>query len=238
MAGPARVLVVTGHPDDMEILCGGTLLRYREQGAEVTVCHSCNGDLGHMVIMPEPLAELRWKEADEAAKIGGLHHETLGYHDLGITETPEKIARLAGIIRKSRPTVIITHDPNDYMADHSDVPHLVLKASFVATLPHAEGVEGEVYPVVTPVYFMDTIMGVGFVPEDYVDITGVIDTKERMLRAHRSQVDWLRDHDNIDVVDNMRVCARYRGLQCGVKFAECFRRNRQWPRVTPERLLP
>ena len=238
MAKAMRVLVVTAHPDDMEILCGGTVARYVARGDEVTVCHACNGHLGHVQIPPEELVRIRWDEAEASARLLGIHHHTLGLPDLGLAETPDALAKLASLIRKVRPTVIITHDPDDYMPDHSDLAHLVLKASFIATLPHYEGLEGEVYPVVPPVYFMDTVMGIGFVPEEYVDITDTFETKRQMLECHASQVQWLRDHDNIDVVEHMRICARYRGLQCGVEYAEGFRRYRIWPRMTPERLLP
>jgi len=238
MAEKARVLVVTAHPDDMEILCGGTVARYSGRGDEVTVCHACTGHLGHMVIEPEKLVPMRWDEAEQASSIAGARHLSLGLPDLGVVESEEVMTHLAGIMRDVRPTVVITHDPNDYMPDHADLAHLVLKASFIATLPQYKGVPGELYPVVPPVYFMDTLMGVGFVPEEYVDITDAFDVKRAMLECHRSQVDWLRDHDHIDVVENMRICARYRGLQCGVKYAEGFRRHRVWPRITPGRLLP
>ncbi len=238
MSEPARILVVTAHPDDMEILCGGTVAKFRARGDEVTLCHVCTGDLGHMEIPPEKLAPMRWQEAQNAVDIVGAAHTTLGFSDLHVVESEESVGRLAEIIREVRPTLIITHDPNDYMADHSDVAHLVLKASFVATLPHYEGVVGEMYPVVPPVYYMDTLMGIQSTPEEYVDITEFFDTKRRMLECHESQVVWLREHDGIDVVDNMTVVARFRGLQCGVRYAEAFRCHRSWARVKPERLLP
>ena len=238
MPDAARVMVVTAHPDDMEILCGGTLARFAARGDEVTVCHACNGNMGHVEIPPDELVGIRWEEAERAAAIIGARHVTLGLPDLGLVEAEEPIAELASIMREVRPTVLITHDPDDYMPDHSDLAHLVLKASFVATLPQYAGLRGDVYPLVPPVYFLDTIMGVGFQPEDYVDITDHFDTKRRMLECHASQVDWLRDHDRIDVLEHMRIWAQFRGLQSGVRYAEAFRRHRVWPRMTPERLLP
>ncbi len=238
MARKVRVLAVTAHPDDMEILCGGTLAKYAARGDDVTICHACNGNKGHVEIPPEKLVEIRWAEADKAARIIGARHASLGIPDLGVAENPEVLAELASVIREVRPTVIFTHDPEDYMPDHSDLGRIVLKASFVATLPQEEGLRGKVYSVVPPVYFLDTIMGVGFVPEEYVDVTDHFDEKRRMLKCHKSQVEWLRDHDGIDVVEDMTICSRYRGLQCGVKYAEAFRRHRVWQRSAPGRLLP
>ena len=238
MSDSRSVLVVTAHPDDAEILCGGTIARYRAAGDDVAICHACTGNLGHVEIPPSELAPMRWDEAERAAAVVGAKHYTLGCGDLHLIEAEEVVRRLAGIIREVRPTVIITHDPGDYMPDHTDVAPIVLKASFVATLPQYDGVGGEVWGVVPPVYFMDTIMGVGFEPEEYVDISETYETKTRMLECHESQVKWLRDHDGIDIMENIRVLSRYRGLQCGAEYAEAFRRHRVWPRMTAERLLP
>jgi N-acetylglucosamine malate deacetylase 1 len=238
VAQQASVLVVTAHPDDMEILCGGTVAKYRARGDEVTICHACSGHLGHMEIEPDVLVPMRWDEAQRGADIVGARHTTLGLDDLHVVNTEDVVCRLAGIMREARPTVILTHDPNDYMPDHSDLAEIVLKASFVATLPHYKGVDGEVWPVVPPVYFCDTLMGIGFAPEDYVDISDTIETKLSMLACHASQVDWLRDHDGIDVIANTRTVAQFRGLQCGVPYAEAFRKHHAWLRVTPQNPLP
>ena len=59
-------------------------------------------------------------------------------------------------------------------------------------------------------------MGLGFHPTEYVDVTSTIETKVAMLEAHESQLTWLRDHDGIDIVEQMRAATRFRGLQCGV----------------------
>ena len=81
-------------------------------------------------------------------------------------------------------------------------------------------------------------MGLGFQPTEYVDVSGVIDTKTAMLEAHHTQLTWLRDHDGVDVVEQMRTVTRFRGLQCGVGFAEGFVPCLTWLRPTTRRLLP
>ena len=53
-----NVLAVGCHPDDLEIACGGTLAKYVDQGADVYMCHVANGNMGHVEILPEPLANL------------------------------------------------------------------------------------------------------------------------------------------------------------------------------------
>ena len=91
---------------------------------------------------------------------------------------------------------------------------------------------------VTPIYFMENAYGVDFLPQDYVDITDEIDIKEKALGCHKSQVDWLRDHDNFDLLRYVRLAGEYRGVQCGAKFAEVFRKLDVSLRVTANRLLP
>ena len=66
------VLAITCHPDDMELDCSGTLIKYKKQGHDVIACHAANGNMGHMVIMPDELREMRRKEAQNAAALAGF----------------------------------------------------------------------------------------------------------------------------------------------------------------------
>ena len=59
-----------------------------------------------------------------------------------------------------------------------------------------------------------------------------------MLECHESQMKWMRDHDGIDFAEFVKTCARYRGLQCGVQYAEGFTQCLAWPKIVPARLLP
>ena len=138
---------------------------------------------------------------------------------------------------KYQPDVIITHSPDDYMPDHVAVSHLVFDASFAASVPNYKtAVPGKA--AITPIYYMDNLAGVNFMPTEYVDISDTIETKMEMLECHESQLKWMRDHDHIDFAEFVRTCARFRGLQCGVQYAEAFRTCVAWPKVVPARLLP
>jgi LmbE family N-acetylglucosaminyl deacetylase len=123
------------------------------------------------------------------------------------------------------------------MSDHNETSKLVFDCSFHATLPLLETRQPN-YTNVTPIYYMDTLMGLGFQPTEYVDVTSVIETKTRMLEAHQTQLTWLRDHDGVDVVEQMRTVTRFRGLQCGVEYAEGFVPCLTWLRPRTTRLLP
>ena len=233
-----RVLAVGAHPDDLEILCGGTLTRYVREGHEVVMCHATRGDRGSFVHSREEIAEIRGRESRRAAEIAGAEHATLGFSDGEILASdPEQRRALVDLVREVRPDAIITHFPDDYMSDHNEISKLVFDCSFHATLPLFETGKPP-HELVTPIFYMDTVMGIGFLPTEYVDVTETIETKVAMLEAHESQLTWLRDHDGVDIVGQMRTTTRFRGQQCGVEYAEGFRQCAAWLRGTTRRLLP
>jgi LmbE family N-acetylglucosaminyl deacetylase len=233
-----RVLAVGAHPDDLEILCGGTLARYVEDGHEVVMCHASRGDRGSFVHTSEEIAGIRNAEARRAAEICGAEHTTLGFSDGEINAADHDQQRaVVDLVREARPDVIITHWRGDYHSDHDEISKLVFDCSFHATLPLYE-TRLPHHTAVTPIYFMETVMGLGFQPTEYVDVSGTIEKKAAMLEAHASQLTWLRDHDGIDVVEQMKTASRFRGLQCGVGYAEGFVPCLTWLRATTRRLLP
>lgn len=233
-----NVLVVSCHPDDMEISCAGTLLRCKKRGDNVTVCHVANGNMGHVVIEPEELGPLRIEEAKASGKIAGFDVVTLNVGDLLVDESSkEQHDKLVAVIRKVKPDFIITHGPDDYMRDHVATGKLTFAASFAASVPHYERQLGEATKV-TPIFYMENASCIGSEPEYYVDITDELETKLQMLACHQSQLVWLRDHDNVDILAKTRTYAAFRGMQCGVEYAEGFRRLKADLRNPTERLLP
>jgi hypothetical protein len=113
----------------------------------------------------------------------------------------------------------------------------VLDSSFHASVPYVK-TEHEHHPKVPVIYYMETTLGMEFIPSMYVDITETFITKMKMLSKHQSQLKWLMEHDNLSVLDAMETLARFRGYQCGVRYAEGFNPCLRWPRVVPQRLLP
>lgn len=234
-----NVVAVGCHPDDLEIGCGGTLAKLAEAGHRVTMVHVANGDKGHKVIPPAELKVIRAQEARNAGKLIGADVIGLGIPDLSVkADNDELIRQLAEVFRSCQPDFIITHPPEDYMKDHMEVSRAVFDASFAATVPHYEPAVGQACGKVPPLYYMDTLAGVGFLPNEYVDITAQIETKLKMNACHESQIKWLFEHDGIDFLDFVRTVSKFRGLQCGAAYAEGFKLCQTWPRLPSARLLP
>jgi LmbE family N-acetylglucosaminyl deacetylase len=233
-----RVLAVAAHPDDLELLCGGTLARFVAEGHEVVMCHVCAGDRGSFVHTSEEIAAIRLEEARRAAAVAGAGHAALGLSDGEVNAgDPDQRRMVVDLVRAARPELILTHAPGDYMADHNEVAKLVLDAAFLATLPLLE-TEQPAHDVVAAIYHFDTVAGVGFAPTEYVDVSGHLDTKLAMLAEHRSQLEWLRDHDGVDILEQTRTHTAFRGYQAGVAYAEGFAPAPAWLRNRTVRLLP
>lgn len=234
-----NILAIEANPDDVELLCAGTLIRYMEGGYKVTVCWITTGDKGSLDTPPQEVAKIRAEEACKAASLIGAEAIPLGIPDGEIYHNEKMRRKLVDVIRKTRPDSIITHSPNDYMSDHTITNQLVFEASFWAGSPGYKGEKDLAICQVRPfIIYMDTVAGVNFLPTEYVDITAVFEKKREMLACHQSQINFLKERDGIDLLEMMTTMARFRGFQCGVTYAEGFQKFEAYLRNTSKRLLP
>ncbi len=238
---PLRVLGLGAHPDDMEWHCGGTLARFAERGDEVFVCHVSNGDKGSYRYSREELASLRRQEARDAAAQIGAASLTCGIPDGEVANTLENQRKVTEAIRQARPDLVIATDPNDYHGDHRAVGEMALHCTFMATCPLYE-CAGPHIERVPMLYFCDTSAGLNFQPTEWVDITAVFEKKVEMMLAHKTQLEWIGSRNDAgardSVAEEFKAIARFRGLQCGVRYAEAFRVCPTAPRIRPFRVLP
>ncbi|MGI6335825.1 MAG: hypothetical protein GX929_03480 [Clostridiales bacterium] len=235
-----RILAIGCHPDDLEIACGGTLAKYAKRGDTVIMCHIANGNMGHAVIMPDELGKIRAKEAQEAGKILGAEEViNIDVGDLYVSRYNEDTQlKVCEVVRYARPDIIITHDTEDYMRDHRETSATTFNASFSTSIVHYVTKSAPFEGNSCPIFYMDNLGGVNFTPTHYVDITDTIEIKLRALEAHESQIKWMLEHDHIDFCDMVRTCSKFRGIQCGVPYAEGFRPCLTWPRISTKHLLP
>ena len=235
-----NVLAVGANPDDVEFLCAGTLARCAKRGDRVAISYLTTGDKGASDVPPEEMAEIRREEAERAARIIGADLFPLGIPDGEVEPTLAWRRRIVEVMRCAAPDLIITHNPHDYMSDHTATSRLVEEASFWAgsAVFRGDPNQAPAHDKRPPVYYMESVLGIGFVPQEYVDITDVMDVKIEMLSQHRSQLRFMKERDGLDFLDCMITAARYRGYQCGVEYAEGFIPERIYPSVSTARILP
>ena len=124
------ILAIGAHPDDIELIAGGTLIRAQMLGKSTGIVDLAAGEMAS-----RGTPELRSQEAAKAAKMMGVAtRENLGFPDGGIQNTPETRAKLAVVIRRLQPKVVITHSLHGRHPDHPIVAQLVRDACFVAGL--------------------------------------------------------------------------------------------------------
>ena len=86
--------------------------------------------------------------------------------------------------------------------------------------------------------YMEPITGLGAQPTMYIDITPFFEKKCELLRFHKSQMEYMAKWASWDLVEYAKIVNRFRGLQCGVKYAEAFTPVLSYSRLRPEPNLP
>ena len=231
-------LAILAHPDDVEFLCAGTLIRlHREQAWEIHIASMTPGDCGSVEYGPEEIARLRRGEGAAAAQsIGGVYH-CLEERDLRVIYNEPALEKVVRLINMVRPSVVFTHSPDDYHLDHEQTSKLVRAATFAAPIPnflHTRPHAAELHPPlehIPHVYYCDPLEGVdsfgqAIAPAFRIDVSRVIDEKGRMLDCHESQRAWLRKHHEVDnLVESMKEWGATQGKAAGVAYAEGFRQH-------------
>ena len=232
-----RVLAVGAHPDDLEILCAGTLAKYAARGDQVIIAVATNGEVGSATLPKEEIADIRRREAQASANLIGAEFIWMGYPDEFLFSTQETRLDFLNLVRKARPDVILAHAPIDYHPDHRTSGQILWDIRVMTTVPNIV-TEAPPCDRIPEIYYFDTLAGIDFVPQYYVDISETFEMKKAMLACHCSQSAWLENQYDMNYMQFIEYTCRYRGVQCGVKYAECFQVSPTWPKLHKPPLLP
>jgi LmbE family N-acetylglucosaminyl deacetylase len=226
-------LAAVAHPDDIEFMMAGTLLRLRDAGCEIHLWNLANGSCGSATLPPAEIAAIRLAEARAAAEVaGGTAHPPL-FDDLGIFYDKPSLERVAAVVRQIQPDIVLTHSLEDYMEDHQNTARLVVSAAFsraMANFPVRGGVP--IYEKPVAVYHALPHGLKGPLRETlhadfFVDIAPVLSRKRAMLACHASQKEWLDRTQGMDAyLEEMERMSRDVGRMSGkYEFAEGWRRH-------------
>jgi len=202
------VFAVAAHPDDIEFMMSGTLFRLKAAGCELHYMNLCNGDCGTAVYDKPTIARIRREEGMAAAAyLGARFHESLT-SDLEIFYDLPTLARMTAVMREVQPDLLLVQYPDDYMEDHCNAVRLAVSAAFNRGMVNAP-CEPAHPPFNHPVtvyhalpHGLRTPLDQPVVPEYFVDVSGVIDSKREMLSKHRSQKEWLDLSQGMDAYVN------------------------------------
>jgi bacillithiol biosynthesis deacetylase BshB1 len=215
------LLAIAAHPDDVELTCGGTLLKTARLGYKTGILDLTEGEMG-----TRGTPETRAKEAASAAKI--LHvswRGTLSVPDSDVQPGRQHKLRLARVIRELRPHTVILPYWEARHPDHYHASTLAYEGCFLAGLKQLP-IEGEAY---RPFKILYSTSYAGVRPTFVVDITAEFDARHKAILAYGSQFRPKTRQKKSKVFlaidrleDEMNQLARHYGQMIGVKYGEPF----------------
>ncbi len=196
MSQPAA-LAIFAHPDDIEFRAAGTLLLLARRGWAIHCCNLSRGDLGSSTMSAVRTAATRRREAQASAKLmGATWHPPIG-HDVRLFYTERAIRQVCALVRQVRPTILLTHPPQDYMEDHTTTCRLAVTGAFARGIPNFRSLPARA-PSLEPLAIYHSMphglcdpLRREWKPEAWVNTAAVQRERLAALACHRSQHEWL-----------------------------------------------
>lgn len=218
--GSLDILVFGAHPDDVEIACGGTILRAIEQGQSVGIVDLTRGEMG-----TRGTVETREKERERATEILGVAlREQLDFGDGQIAGSREEELAIVQLIRRYQPNVLLAPWPDDRHPDHTRTGRLVTDAWFLAGLSKLEGSFAAHRPDAVLYYLQNYVQH----PTLVVDVTSVWERRMEAVLAYGSQFHREGSEEPLTFIAKPSFVkliegrARHFGGLIGVDYGEAF----------------
>jgi len=200
-----RILALGAHFDDVELGCGGALLKHRDRGDEifiVVVTHS-GYQSGNKGISRRP--EDARKEGEDSAAILGAELTALGKEPIVMVPTEKLVLEIEEVVNRIKPDRVFTHRPNDCHADHAAVGYVSMRACRKCD---------EILLYRSNWYIMNDSTEDNF----YIDISSQMDEKIRLIHCFRSEMENV-NYTWVDFVKKQNGAA---GARVGTEYAETF----------------
>lgn len=226
-------IAIAAHPDDIELMMAGTLLLLKKYGYETHYLNISSGNCGSTKYNSEDTKKIRLAEAKNAAAILGAHFHPPFCNDLEIVYDVKLLRKLAAIIREVKPSIVLTHSPEDYMEDHVITGRLAVTAAFARgmrnfeTFPDepADNYDCTIYHSL-PHTLRDNFRR-RIIPGAFVNTEEVHETKLEALKAHKSQQSWLdlsqKMNSHLRTMED--VALKVGEMSKAFKYAEGWRRH-------------
>lgn len=178
------ILVLSAHPDDAELGCGGTMIQAASRGQQVGIIDLTRGELG-----TRGTVEIRRQEAGNALDIMGLAlRENLAFRDAFFINDEAHQLAMIRVIRKYQPEIILAAAPHDRHPDHPRASKLIVEACFLSGLVKvATDLDGAEQDPWRPKALYHYIQSTYLDPDFVVDISDHWETKMKAVKAYKSQ---------------------------------------------------
>ncbi len=199
-----RVLAVAAHPDDIEFLMAGTLVLLGRRGWELHYVNLSTGNCGSAAIPAAKLRTVRRRESKAAAKVlGATWHPPIA-DDLEIFYGDRLLRKVAAVVRRVQPSIVLTHALSDYMEDHMQTARLAVTATFARgmpnyrTTPSVPAWHGNVVVYHAVPHGLRDPLGRRVAARAWVNTVEAREQKRAALACHASQRTWLDESQGMD----------------------------------------
>ena len=216
------IAAIFAHPDDAELVMGGTLALEAARGRRVAMVDLTRGESGS-----RGTVETRAAEAQAAARIlGAAHRESLGLPDARLLPLPEQKDVVVAALRRLRPRVVVFQHWEQRHPDHAWASRIVYDACFVAGLRNYRPDLGPAFRPFKLVYALATTEAAEIAPSFVVDVTAFWETKMKAVQAFVSQFTPAAG-ETVSLPferfrENAELAARRQGARIGVLYGEAF----------------
>lgn len=214
------LLVFGAHPDDVELSCGGMIVRSVAAGRSVGIVDLTHGEMG-----TRGTPKMRARESIKAQKIlGAEFRERLDLGDGGLRSGRDEELAVVELIRRHRPSLVVAPYPDDRHPDHTRAGRLVTEASFYAGLKKLESAETAHRPHAV-IYFLQNYP---IPPSFIVDVSASWSRKMKAVTAYGSQFynpsskepeTFISQKSFLDLID---ARGRFYGAMIGAAYGEPF----------------
>jgi|SRR5947207_556435 len=210
------------HPDDAELVMGGTLAKEAAAGRRIALVDLTRGESGS-----RGTPEVRAREAEEAARLLGVaHRESLGLPDSALERRVEHRDAIVAALRRLRPVIVITQHWEQRHPDHGMASRLVYDACFMAGLRNYRPDLGPPFRPRKVVYATSMTEAVEVQPSFVVDISATFAAKMQAIRAFSSQFEPAPGETVALPFErfqqSVELTARRHGQRIGVAYGEGF----------------
>jgi len=213
-----KLLVVSVHPDDETLGCGGTLLKHAQQGDEIFWLILTK--LDQVVGFSQDSIERREREIKMVARQYGFK-EVVQFDfittQLHLVDFALLVGEISRIIKDLQPELVYMNNRSDIHTDHQIAAKAILSSTKSFRAPFVRKIL--MYECLSETEFALPFPENLFIPNVFSDITDFIDQKLEIMRIYQSEV---QNPPQPRSMENIRALARFRGASCGVDYAEAF----------------
>jgi len=203
-----NVLVISVHPDDETLGCGGALLKHKHRGDNIFCVYVTNGNSNQKRII---------QELNDAYSFNNTYQLNLPETELDDISLNIIIPRLVNVFNEIKPNIVYIPNRSDIHSDHRKTFNALLAVTKTFRFPFIKRLL--MCEIISETDFAPALIENAFIPNVFVDITEFMDKKLNIINIFQSEL-LLKPLTRS--IDSIKALHRYRGSQINVKYAEAF----------------